>query len=99
MTEHAIRCYWNAEDREIGHNDISDILDGGPDGKVFEIEHVAVVKVTYEARLPAADDADSDDDFVVCCDTREEALFLIQNEEDRRAEIEETASVQREVKK
>ncbi|MEQ3679247.1 hypothetical protein [Pseudophaeobacter sp.] len=85
---HSVQCYWNGDDREYGHSDPSEILDDIESGAVVEIEHVAVVDVTYEARLPAAEDAEYDDDFKVCENTREAAEAAITAEQSRRAAIE-----------
>lgn len=82
--QHTVQCFWNGNDREIGYGDPSEILQGHIDGAVIEIEHVAVVDTTYEARLPAADDAEYDDDFEVCEQTREAAEAAVSAEIARR---------------
>lgn len=92
MSDLAIVCFWNADNREVGWPTPSDILAEENDGTVIEIEEVAIVRSSFQARLPAADDADSDDDFDVCADTREEAERLIQAELDRRAALNECAA-------
>lgn len=92
MSDLTIVCFWNADNREVGWPTPSDILAEENDGTVIEIEEVAVVRRSFQARLPAADDADSDDDFDVCADTRQEAERLVNAELDRRDALEEAAS-------
>lgn len=85
-----VECYWDADDREIGHLDICEILENCGPGEVAEIEHVAVVATTFEAFLPAADDAETDDQFEVCEDTREAAEAKVAQELARRAALSTT---------
>ncbi|MEP0155221.1 hypothetical protein [Pseudophaeobacter sp.] len=85
---HSVQCYWNGDDREFGHSDPSEILGDIEPGAIVEIEHVAVVDVTYEARLRAAEDAEHDEDFEVCENTREAAEAAITAEQSRRAALE-----------
>lgn len=85
-----ICCYWYADDREVGYMSPSDILSYSDYGEVAEIEHVAIVKTTFEARLPPADDADTDDDFGVIEDTREAAEAKIAAELARRQGVSAT---------
>ena len=84
---HPVECYWNGDDRELGHADPGEILDYIGPGSVVEIEHVAVVKVTYEARLPPAADSEHDDDFEVCEGSSEAANAAISAELSRRATL------------
>lgn len=82
-----IRCYWDAQDRELGYSDVSEILDKYPYGSVIEVEHVAVIASTFEAILPAAHDAETDDFFEVSECTREAANDRISAEITRRDAI------------
>lgn len=89
MSDPKIICYWNANDREYGHHTTYDLMEDGP-GAVFEIEHVAVVKRTFEAWLPPAEDAGSDN-FEIVADTKEECQRLLDAEVSRRAALEEAS--------
>lgn len=88
--ERRISCYWNAEDREAGFSDISDLIEAfsynevDADPPVFEVEHVAVIRTTFEASLPPASDADSDDEMTFSFPTREECEAAVQAEVLRR---------------
>lgn len=73
-----------ADDYEAGHGDICDILDYRGHGVVCTVEHVAVVRTTYHATLPPADDADSDDDWEVEAATADEARAALEAEQARR---------------
>lgn len=84
MSELKVECYWDAEDREHGHSDPYDIIDYKNHGSISEIEHVAVVKVTFQGLLPAAEDSDCVNDFEVCEKTREAAEAKMQTEITRR---------------
>ena len=79
-----VTCYWDADDRDIGYDGPAEILYRYGHGIVCEIEHVAVVKTTFEAFLPPAEDADSDDDWQVVADTREAAEAAMAAELERR---------------
>lgn len=92
LKEPKVTCYWDVNDNECGHGDPSEILKNYDAGDIAEIEHVAVVRTTYEARLPAADDADSDDDWEVVSDTLEEAEAAVEAERARRKAISEQAA-------
>jgi hypothetical protein len=85
-------CYWDANNNEYGFGDPGEILENYDAGSVVEIEHVAVVMTTFEARLPPADDADSDDDWEVVADTLEEAAAAVQVERERRKALAEMAA-------
>ena len=84
-----VHCYWDANDREIGHFDICEILDAYDFGTVAEIEHVAVIAKTFEAQLPPADDSETDDLFEVCEHTQEAAEAKVAAEISRRATLAE----------
>ena len=79
-----IACYWDEEDRECGYGNTWEIVDNAGYGVVCGIEHVAVVMVTYEAKLPPAEDAESDYDWAVAAATREEAEKALKDEIERR---------------
>jgi hypothetical protein len=86
-TEHKIDCYWDAADREFGRSGICEILDDYDDGTVVAVESVAVVKVTFCARLEPAADAETDDYWTVEADTREAAEAAVDAEMSRRKGI------------
>ena len=56
-------------------------------GEVIGISCGGVVWTRYYAWLPPADDADSDDEFVVDAPTREEAEERVRAEQQRRADL------------
>lgn len=83
-----VHCYWDASDREHGWSDLWQIIECHDVGQVVEIEAVAVVGVSYHARLEAARDSLTDDDFEVEAATEEEAAAQIKAELARREALE-----------
>lgn len=91
LKEPKATCFWDANDNEYGFGDPGEILENYDAGSVAKIEHVAVVRTSFEARLPPADDADSDDDWNVVADTMEEAKAAVEAERERRKALTEMA--------
>ncbi|TWA73971.1 hypothetical protein FBZ83_12638 [Azospirillum brasilense] len=79
-----VTCYWDASDRETGHSSINEITENYAHGEVAEVEHVAVVRTSFHATLPPAEDAGSDDAWEIETDTREQAEKAVSDELARR---------------
>jgi hypothetical protein len=76
--------YLDAADTECGYSEKCDIIGNYSPGDVVGIEHCAVLKTTYHATLPAADDADSDDPWEFESDDEDEVLAAVEAEKARR---------------
>lgn len=81
--------YWPAEDtsEDACAFSASEVLDDTPPGKIVVVVRGGIVETMYCAFLPAADDADSDDDFWVEEPTEEAAVLKIAEERVRRAAL------------
>lgn len=90
--EPAIICYWDTDDTEVGEHSIQDVLDRHGHDTVVGVDHVAVVRTTFHATLPAADDANSDDWWTVEAASAEEAESAIEAERLRRKALADTAA-------
>jgi hypothetical protein len=77
--------YLDADDPADGHSEICDVMLGHRYNVPVEIQHAAVVAVTWHAKLLPADDADSDDEWECEANTEADCLRLIADELDRRA--------------
>jgi hypothetical protein len=82
-----LNWYWNAEDREYSYNEPCEIFEYIDYGQVVEIDRGGVVETRFMAILPPSKDATSDDDFLVNCQTREEAEAAVAAELARRAAL------------
>lgn len=80
-------CYWDPEDNENGYLNIAEITDQYDLGTVVAIDHVAVVKTTFHARLAPAADANSDDEWEFVGSSEEETQTALEAELSRRQQL------------
>ena len=79
--------FWDDNYPETGYSDPWEVVERHPRGEVVPVRLGATLGVRYFANLPAADDADSDDDWEAESDDAEVVEALVKAERARRAAL------------
>lgn len=79
--------FWDALDPEIPYEWAHEVCDSYGHGVVCEIQRAIRLGNSFVATLPAADDSETDDNWEVECNSKQECLDAVNAEMNRRAAL------------